>query len=137
MKHRVFALLFAAALLMAAHPSISYAQNVMFVTVDFEFVAHGTTLPAGTYVLRLSPDMTHFTLTQTDAEAPRAGISLETKTRLAAMAPPPGETHLVFEKEGDAYVLAEIWLPDEDGWLVYPTTGQHTRRTVKGTYKKH
>jgi hypothetical protein len=136
MKHRVFALLFGAVLLMAAHPSISYAQNVMFVTVDFEFVAHGKTLPAGTYVLRLSPDMTQFTLTQTDTPAPTPDVSLETKTRLASMAPPPGEAHVVFEKEGDAYILSEIWLPDEDGWLVYPTTGQHMRRTVKGTSKR-
>jgi hypothetical protein len=52
------------------------------------------------------------------------------------MAPPPGEAHVVFEKEGDAYILSEIWLPDEDGWLVYPTTGQHMRRTVKGTSKR-
>ena len=137
MKHRVFALLFATTLLMAAHPSITYAQNVMLVNVDFGFVAHGETMPAGNYVLRLSPDMTKFTLTQTDTPAPTSDISLETKTRLASMAPPPGEAHVVFEKDGDTYVLAEIWLPDEDGWLVYPTTGQHARRTVKGDYRKH
>ena len=136
MKHRVFAPLLAAILLVAAHPSISYAQHVMFVTVDFPFVAHGKTLPAGTYVLRVNHDMTQFTLTQTDTPAPAENISFETKTRLAAMHPPRGEAHVVFEKERDNYVLSEIWLPNEDGWLVYPTTGQHERRTVKGTYQK-
>lgn len=136
MKHRLFVPLAAAALLVVAHPSVSRAQDVMFINVDYQFVVHGRTMPAGTYVLWLNPNMTDFTLTQTDTPAPAESIAFETMTRLPAMKPPRGEAHVVFEKEGDNYVLSEIWMPSEDGWLVYPTTGQHMRRTVKGTSKK-
>ena len=130
MKPRVVALLGAAALLLLAHPTVTRAQNVASITVDFEFVVHGQTLPAGTYVLRLDPDMRHFTLTQTDMPAPNEGIAVETLSRIAAMQPPRGEPHVVFDKKGDTYFLSEIWLPDEDGWLVYATNEPHTRKVV-------
>ncbi len=135
MKHRVTVLMAVAVLLFVALPSTSHAQNVTIITVEFPFVVQGTTVPAGTYVLRLSQDMTQFTLTQTDTPAPAEDISVETQSRLAAMHPPRGEAHVVFDKSGDTYFLSEIWLPDQDGWLVYASTGNHTRKTVKGMNK--
>ncbi len=135
MKKRVFVLLAAVALLLVGHPSTSHAQNVTFITVDFPFVVHDRTVPPGTYVLRLNPDMSGFTLTQTDTPAPADALAVQTLKRLATLEPPVGNTHVEFDKVGDKYYLSEIWLPDEDGWLVYATTEQHTRRTVKGRNK--
>jgi hypothetical protein len=136
MKYRNLVLLSAAMLMLVARPSISHAQNVTFITVDFPFVVQGKPAPAGTYVLRLNPDMSGFTLTQTDTPAPTDTIAVESMTRLAAMDPPRGTPHAVFDKKGGTFFLSEIWLPDEDGWLVYPTSGRHTHRSVELKNKK-
>jgi hypothetical protein len=136
MKHRTLMALSAAMLMLVARPSVSHAQTVTFITVDFPFVVEGKPAPAGTYVLRLNPDMSAFTLTQTDTPAPAETIAVETMTRLAAMHPPRGTAHAVFDKKGETYFLSEIWLPDEDGWLVYPTSGLHSHRTVELRNKK-
>jgi hypothetical protein len=138
MKHRIVAPLLAAALLLVAHPSISNAQDVMFITVDFPFAVQGRTVPAGTYVLWLKPDMTGFTLTQSDTPPPAETIAFETERRLAPMEPPLGAAHVVFEQDRDHNFLSEIWLPGEDGWLVYQTQGSraHRRVTVEIKHKR-
>ena len=135
MKHRIFALLFVAALLLVANPSISLAQNVTFITTDFPFVVQGKTVPAGTYVLRLKPDMTEFTLTQSDSPAPAGATAVTTMTRLGGAQPPKGNSRVVFDKAGDSFYLSEIWLPDQDGWLVHAASGKHTHRVVEGKSK--
>ena len=138
MKLRMVAPLVAAALLLVAHPSISHAQDVMFITVDFPFAVQGRIVPAGTYVMWLKPDMTGFTLTQTETPAPAETIAFETEKRLAPMEPPQGEAHVVFDQDRGHNFLSEIWLPGQDGWLVYQTQGSRTHRrvTVQIKHKK-
>jgi len=130
MKHRILMLLSAAMLMLVARPSISHAQTVTFITVDFPFVVEGKPAPAGTYVLRLNPDMSGFTLTQTDTPAPAETIAMETMTRLAAMHPPRGTAHAVFDKKGETYFLSEIWLPDADGPAGSMPAGSRRARPV-------
>ena len=132
MRTRITALVAAAALLLVAHPSTSRAQDVMFITADFPFVVQGQTMPPGTYVLRLSPEMTEFTLTRSDGAASDPDVAVKTMTRLASMQPPRGEAHVTFDHRGDTYYLSEIWMPDQDGWLVYATRGARSHAMVKG-----
>ena len=63
------------------------------------------------------------------------GVSLDAITRPGAVHPPRGTAHVVFDKSGDTYFLSEIWLPDQDGWLVYVTSGKHSHRIVQGSDK--
>ncbi len=37
----------------------------------------------------------------------------------------PQDAHLVFDKVGDTYLLSELWIPGEDGYLLQITKGAH------------
>jgi hypothetical protein len=132
MKRRVLVMLAATALLFVAFPAVSYAQDTALVTVGFPFIAEGKTMPAGQYELQLNTDHTAFTLTASPKET---GVFLTTITRLAAAEPSVGDTHIVFDKVGNTYYLSEVWLPGEDGYLVYAAKEKHTHQTVKGQKK--
>ena len=66
--------------------------------------------------------------------------------RLAQPKPPVGEPQLVFDMVGNfepsyteymtEYVLAEVWLAGEDGFLVHVTKGAHQNQVVKGAKAK-
>ncbi|MDH4272557.1 MAG: hypothetical protein OEW18_11355, partial [Candidatus Aminicenantes bacterium] len=62
--------------------------------------------------------------------------------RLAQPAPPLAEPQLVFDEVGNfepsyteyftVYLLAEVWLPGEEGFLVHTTKGAHKNKIIKG-----
>ncbi|HEX7485084.1 MAG TPA: hypothetical protein VF332_02955 [Vicinamibacterales bacterium] len=86
----------------------------------------------GQYELQLNTDGTAFTLTAVPKET---GVFVMAITRLAAADPPASDTHVTFDKVGSTYYLSEVWLPGEDGYLVYAAKVKHTHQTVKGTKK--
>jgi hypothetical protein len=120
MKRRVLVMLAATALLFVALPAASYAQETADVTISFPFVAEGKTMPPGHYELQLNTEATAFTLTAVPKET---GVFVMAITRLAAADPPATDTHLTFDKVGSTYYLSEVWLPGEDGYLVYAAKG--------------
>ena len=132
MNRRALVLLAVTALMFVICPAVGRAQETAQVTIGFSFVAEGKTMPAGPYELQLNADHTAFTLI---ASPKGTGVFLTTITRLAAAQSPVGDTHIVFDKVADAYYLSEVWLPGEDGYLVYAAKGQHTHQTVKGHKK--
>ena len=132
MNRRILVLLAVAAFMCVVHPAVSQAQDTALVTIGFPFVAEGKTMPAGPYELLLNSGHTAFTLT---ASPKGTGVFLTTITRLAAPEPAAGDTRVVFDKVGDTYYLSEVWLPGEDGYLVYAAKGKHTHQTVKGHKK--
>jgi hypothetical protein len=128
MHRRFLVLLAIAAFMFVVHPAVSQAQDSARVTIGFPFVAEGKTMPAGEYELTLNSDHTAFTL----AAVPKGtGLFLTTVTRLAASEPPAGDFHIVFDKVGDAYYISEVWLPGEDGYLVYAAPGKHTHHIIR------
>lgn len=129
MKRRIALVLAVAALLFVAHPVVSYAQDVAVVNIGFPFIVNGKTLPAGQYELKVNSDQTVFQLT---AEPKDTGEFVSIITRLAAPEPPSNDTRVTFDKVGDKYYLSEIWLPGEDGYLVYAAKEKHTHTIVKG-----
>lgn len=134
MKPRVLALLAAMVFALVAHPVLSYAQDVGFANIDFQFVAAGKTMAPGRCGLRVTTDRAALTLTPPKG----SGEFLVSITRLAAPEPASSETRLGFDKVGDIYYLSEVWLPGDDGFLVYAAKETHTHRTVKGEQKaKH
>ena len=132
MNRRFFVLLAVTALALVVHPAVGLAQDTALVTVGFPFVAEGKTMAAGPYELQLNIDRTAFTLTA----APKGtGVFLTTITRLASAEPPATDTHIVFDRVGNTYYLSEVWLPGEDGYLVYAAKGKHTHQVIKGQKK--
>ncbi len=132
MNRRVHTLLAALVLVLVVHPAVSYAQTSAFADVAFKFVAAGKDMAPGKYELRLDNDRSAFTLVSPSG----SGEFLLTVTRLAASEPPSSDTRFVFDKVGDTYYLSEVWLPGEDGYLLYAAKEKHTHRTVKGSPKK-
>lgn len=132
MNRRFLVLLALTAMMCVVHPAVGRAQDTALVTIGFPFVAEGKALPAGEYELQLNSDHSAFTLT---ASPKGTGVFLTTITRLAAPEPPSGDTRVVFDKVGEKYYLSEVWLPGDDGYLVYAAKGKHTHQTVKGHKK--
>jgi hypothetical protein len=64
------------------------------------------------------------------------GSSKETATGLvltrmaAGIHTTPRDAHVVFDKVGDQYWLAEIWIPGEDGIDLHNTTLKHEHRII-------
>jgi hypothetical protein len=126
----------AAAFALAANVAAVSAQGTF--KVPFEFKAGGKKLPAGEYwvgqkgdgqvVLRKEPD--------------GAEVAVPFTQRLSQPTPSLTESQLVFDEVGDfvpsyteyitVYLLAEVWLPGGDGFLIHTTKGAHKNKIVKG-----
>ena len=48
----------------------------------------------------------------------------------------PDESHIVFDKTGNQYILSEIWIPGEDGVLVHATKGPHEHHVIHAKSSK-
>jgi len=132
MNRRFLVLLAVTALMFVAHPAVSQTQDSALATIGFSFVADGKTMPAGQYELKLNSDRSAFTLS---ASPKGSGVFITTITRLASPEAAAGDAHIVFDKVGETCYMSEVWLPGEDGYLVYAAKGKHTHQIVKGQKK--
>jgi hypothetical protein len=109
-----------------------YAQeSPLKAKIDFAFKAEGKVLPAGDYEFVRDNNAMTFRV----QGAGKMGAIVPILTRLSGeMHLMPREAHVVFDVVGDTYLLSEIWLPAEDGYLVLATKGTHTHKTVKAKY---
>lgn len=104
-----------------------YGQKpVLKSLVDFPFTAGDKALPAGMY---------EFTLDETGEMFQVMGegdtVLVPIVTRLGGdMRSVPQGTYLVFDQVGATYLLAEIWIPGQDGYLVLATKGPHGHKTI-------
>ncbi len=122
--------------LLVAGTPLAFAQATF--KVPFEFQAGGKKMPAGEYVVARGGEG-QITLRQ-------ASTGKESQVpftqRLAQPSPPLAEPQLVFDEVGNfepsyteyftVYLLAEVWLPGEEGFLVHTTKGAHKNKIVKG-----
>lgn len=109
-----------------------YGQNtVLRAPIDFPFMVGGKTLPAGTYDFARDNTASVFTVTGGGKNMAAAQIM----TRLAVeMHTSPADGHIVFDKVGDVYTLAEIWVPGQDGYVLAVTKAKHEHRVVNVKY---
>ena len=122
--------------ILAAGVSLVWAQATF--KVPFEFQAGGKKLPAGAYAVARSGEG-QLTLRQ---ESSGKEFPVPFTQRLAQPAPPVAEPQLIFDEVGNfepsyteyftVYLLAEVWFPGEEGFLVHTTTGAHTTKTDSG-----
>ena len=99
--------------LLFALSGASYAQSARrtVILIPFDFVAGGKTLPAGAY--RIEPvKRDSYTAWEIQSTAGRAGAVVMTSA-IRGVASEEG-ARLVFQKRGEAYVLAQVW-PSGEG----------------------
>jgi len=95
--------------------------------VPFQFTAGKTVLPAGDYEFIPDPTMGLVRVSTPKGSA----VVVQVVTRLAAgIHTTAADAHAVFDKVGNTYTLSEIWLPDEDGFLLHVTKGAHEHHIV-------
>ena len=136
MKRMAVWVVAAFAWVMVAGAAQAFAQGTF--KVPFAFQAGGLKLPKGDYRVAQKDD-SHITLRQEDTG--KEFLVPFTK-RLAQPNPPLAEPQLVIDVVGNFapsyteyvtdYVLAEVWLPGGDGFLVHAMKGAHQTQTIKG-----
>jgi len=112
--------------LMAA--AVGFGQPpVLKAKIDFPFTVEGKALPAGQYEFIRDSMATTFRVT--DGGKNSHLIPVITRIALPRITPPQ-DAYLVFDVVGDTYILAEIWLPGDDGYVTATTKEKHEHKTV-------
>jgi hypothetical protein len=130
----------AAALALLAGPTDAFAQGTF--KIPFAFQAGGLKFPSGQYWVA-QKDEGKITLRQ---EATGKEFQVPFTKRLAQPNAPLAQPQLVFDVVGNFapsyteyvtdYVLAEVWLPGADGFLVHTLKGAHKTQTLQGQKAK-
>lgn len=120
--------------------TMAYAQGTF--KIPFRFEAGGKKFPAGDYWVATKVDGKISLRKEPNGEE----IQVPFLQRLEQPKPTIEEPQLVFDVVGNfepsyteyitEYVLAEVWLPGEDGFLIHSTKGAHQRQTLKGEKAK-
>ncbi|MGD1009433.1 MAG: hypothetical protein ABR951_04695 [Candidatus Aminicenantales bacterium] len=120
--------------------SLAYAQAT--VKVPFQFEAAGKKFPKGDYAIAGIKEG-QITLRQ---ESTGKEFQIPVQKKLAQPNPAVAEPRLVFDEVGNfepsyteyftVYVLAEVWLPGQEGLEVHVTKGAHKTQVVKGESAK-
>jgi hypothetical protein len=140
MKRLAIWVMAATALVLIAGVTEAFAQGTF--KVPFPFQAGNIKLPKGEYWIA-QKDEGHITLRQ---EATGKEFQVPFTKRLAQASPPLAEPQLVIDVVGNFapsyteyvtdYVLAEVWLPGADGFLVHALKGAHKSQIIKGQKTK-
>ena len=115
------------------------ARAVSLFEISFPFKAAGKNFPAGDYILKLKEDGS----LALRRESTGTETVLPFTEKMTRPDPPDNEPRLVFHMVGDfkpsyseyvtVTILAEVWLPGQDGLRLHTTKGAHKEITVKGT----
>jgi len=140
MKRKFITVVAALAFSLIAGSAVTYAQGTF--KIPFKFEAGGKKFAPGEYgVARKGEGQIVLRLESKGEE-----VAIPFIQKLAQPKPPAEEPQLVFDMVGNFepsyseyitdYILAEVWLPEEDGFLVFTTKGAHQHQTVKGQKAK-
>jgi len=111
MKTRILLMTSLFVLTMVAAGQVVQAQQLMLVDIPFDFVAGGTTLPAGEYSVGQSGAInTVLVLTQQGADR---GAAVMIPTYGAQRSTPKSKATLVFHHYRDQYFLSQVWSAGE------------------------
>ncbi len=140
MKRWVTCIVVAMALALAMGVPQAFAQGTF--KVPYPFQAGSAKLPKGDYTI-VQKDSAQLTLRQ---ESTGKEFSVPFTKRLPQPKPPLAEPQLVFDMVGNFapsytdyvtdYVLAEVWFPGAEGFLVHTMKGAHKTQTLKGQKAK-
>ena len=140
MKRQVVLAIVALAFALIAGSAVTYAQGTF--KIPFKFEAGGKKLPAGEYRVAKKGEGQLSLQIEPNGEE----VLIPVKQRLEQPKPAIEEPQLVFDVVGNSepsyteyvtdYVLAEVWLAGEGGFLVFTTKGAHQHQTIKGQRAK-
>ncbi len=115
-------------ILLVAVVAFSQGRMIASAKIPFAFAVESKVLPAGEYEFRDSSDGTAITVKSLDG---KVVAFAQVVTRLAAaIHTTPQDSHIVFDKVGDTYTLAELWVPGDDGFMLHITKGKHEHRIL-------
>jgi hypothetical protein len=139
---RRLAVLTIAIALLALVAAASPARAQSAFKVPFNFESGGKKLAAGQYVVARTGDG-QVTFRQ---EATGKEVVIPFTRKLPPAEPAAADPRLVFDEVGNfepsyteyftVYVLAEVWLSGQEGYLIHTTKGAHKERIVKGDATK-
>ncbi len=132
MRFRLFAVVTLLAILVAVAPANAQrAVNAISSSISFEFTVGDETLPPGTYLV--TRHVTGLGDLEIRSLSGDRTVTVPVITRLAKASPAKQAPHasLVFDKVGDRKFLSEVWMANEDGYLVQATREQHEHVLVK------
>lgn len=104
----------------------AYAQDTMRAKIPFDFVAAGTTLPAGTYEFRPLNDFTNIEIRNVDTQKV---VLVPVITGLGTGE--PGMAKVTFDRIGDKRILEAVLPGTGDGYLLHATKEKHAHDIVK------
>ena len=106
------------------------ADSVVVAKVAFAFHVGDKLFPAGAY--RVTSRGPAGSVLVIRGENGGGSSILPVATRLARQERPdhPTSGNLVFDRVGDERFLSEVWLPDDDGYLVRGTAEEHQHDVV-------
>ena len=124
------------ALILIAGAGAVYAQTAF--KIPFKFEAGGKKCAAGDYTI-VAVGEAGFTLRQ---ESSGKEVQIPFQKKIPQPDPPIVEAQIVFDEVGNfepsyteyftVYVLAQVWLPGQDGLEVHVTKGGHKTQVIKG-----
>jgi hypothetical protein len=117
-----------------------FAQSTF--TIPFKFKAGGKTLPPGEYSLAPKGEDQVALRKEPGGEE----VLIPFTERLPQPETPLAEPQLVFDVVGNFepsyteyvtdYLLAEVWFPGEEGYLIHTTKGAHQNKVIQGQKAK-
>jgi len=136
MKRFVILAVAALAVFLIAASAEVYAQGPF--KIPFKFKAAGKNFAQGDYTVAQKGDGQIALRREPDGEE----VLIPFTQRLAQPAPPVEEPQIVFDMVGNfepsyteyvtEYVLAEVWFPGQEGFLIHTTKGAHQNKIIKG-----
>jgi hypothetical protein len=118
---------FVASLFLISTVAVVYAQQQSLrANIPFAFTVGSKQLPAGDYQFTTNTNDRNVRVSSNKDSA--LAVIL---TRMAAgIHTTTEDAHVVFDKLGDQYFLAEIWIPGVDGFDLHNTTQKHEHRII-------
>ncbi len=113
--------------LLIALTAVASAQDVptIKVKIDHPFVVMDSTLPAGEYTMTYDLGANSFEINGSGPDGPEAFTAVETRISGPFEEVNITEPCIVFDVTGDKYVLSEIWVPKQAGFLVSSEQKDH------------
>ncbi|MHB8095898.1 MAG: hypothetical protein ACYDH0_13280 [Candidatus Aminicenantales bacterium] len=106
--------------------SVYGQQSMIKATLDFPFMVGNKTLPAGPYEFVRDADAQSFAVRGGNTTAVIGII-----TRFAReLHTTPQDAHVVFDVVGGTYMLSEIVIPGEDGYMLLATKEKHEHKVM-------
>ena len=128
MRQTVRLLLVAAIVAVVAGAAVAQTSMTR-VNIGFGFVAAGQTMPAGNYSIEVSSGGPASRVTMRGAK----NVVLPVITRLGRH-DNDKDPEVVFDKVDGKFLLSELWLAGEDGYLLLATKTEHGHFVVGGSH---